>query len=746
MWCAVSGDQVDTQSRNIDFPVRGPFAECRDTMRGQVGFRLDTGLDRIAETMRHDVVSAPDAESAESLRQMLVALQSSRVRLRDEFVRQLLLRIDRQVPTELRARTDRSAHALSLQSEAVVDEYVAARSLVQTIDSDALDELPLFHLRLTKLLGASSMRLHENPFAAPAIVGALDDALVSISEISLDLRTNVLRRLSSVGSMGFRTLYAQLNAVLATAGVADSTSLPQPAEARDTETAAPSPISNAIAPNSSQVAPPLESLTDSLTLLVSRLQHVLPKVNASTVTPSTSDWPTLNGSGHARAVDPIRGALGLTSGRDAAPDNRLLARLSDVQAQIALATEALPDYVTPPLRDAVPGYADGAVSAIDATTIELVAMLFDFVFARRELADEIKGILGRLQIPMLKAAMVDRRFFLRRDHPARNLLNHLADASVGWRRTDEQAEVFLQRLQDLVSDIVRNFTDDLSVFVSARSEFDSWVAVLEADHAQQQVASEREAEAADRLAQCAAAMRQRLDERVTGFALPADARDFVYGVWQPVLAHTAAEFGEDSAEVDDGLGTLDELIWSVLPKDDAQSRALLTQRLPPLVRHLRERTVAVSSAEVAGMWLDRLFGIHAGLLRGATPEYVPMLMEVVAEQTEDRPYLAVMEQLQRGQWVEFDDSVVDDVDAGALTYARLTWISPRRTTYLFTTRSVGRARIVSSADLLQRLRNGSARLLDAEPIVDQALKAMFGTDATQLELASKQVPAVATVA
>lgn len=718
-------------------------------MRGQVAFCLDTGLDRIADAMRHEVVSAPDAESAESLRQMLVVLQSSRVRLRDEFVRQLLRRIDRQVTCELRARTDQSTHALSLQSEAVVDEYVAARSLVQAIDSDALDELPIFHLRLTRLLGTPSMRLNENPFAAPAIVGALDDALVSISEISLDLRTHVLRRLASVGPMGFRSVYVRLNAVLAGAGVLDSASLP-PGFGNTGAIAAPS--ASPPAPGEANLATgdrtttPIESLTDSLSLLVSRLQNVLPKTRAPNPASLTSGWPLLTADTRGPNVDPIRGALGLTPGSDAAPDEQLLAKLSDVQAQVALATEVLPDYITPPLRDTVAGYADGAVSAIDATTIELVAMLFDFVFARRELAEEVKGILGRLQIPMLKAAMVDRRFFLRRDHPARNLLNHLADASVGWRRTDAEADLFLQQVQGLVGGIVRDFTDDLSVFSAARSEFDRWIADRDAEQAQQQAAVEHEAEAADRLAQCATTMRQRLNERVTGHALPQDARDFVYGVWQPVLAQTAAQHGESSVEVEDSLGTLDELIWSVLPKDDALSRTLLTQRLPPLIRHLRERTEAVSSPEIAGKWLDRLFGIHAGLLRGATPEYVPMLTEVVSEQADDRPYLSIIEQLQRGQWAEFDDSLLNDDDsAEALTYARLSWISPQRTTYLFTTRSVGRARIMSSADLLDRLRQGSLRLLDAEPIVDQAMRALFGTDVEKLERASTLPPFSATV-
>ena len=51
------------------------------------------------------------------------------------------------------------------------------------------------------------------------------------------------------------------------------------------------------------------------------------------------------------------------------------------------------------LREVVPGYSSGEISVLDATTTELVAMLFDFVLARRELRDEIKVLLGRLQIP-----------------------------------------------------------------------------------------------------------------------------------------------------------------------------------------------------------------------------------------------------------------------------------------------------------------------------------------------------------
>jgi hypothetical protein len=68
-----------------------------------------------------------------------------------------------------------------------------------------------------------------------------------------------------------------------------------------------------------------------------------------------------------------------------------------------------------------------------------------------------------------------------------------------------------------------------------------------------------------------------------------------------------------------------------------------------------------------------------------------------------------------GTWLAFDAE-------GSTINARLSWISPMRTKYIFTTRSRGRALAVSPEELAWQLRDGSARLIvEPVPLFDRAV-------------------------
>jgi len=84
------------------------------------------------------------------------------------------------------------------------------------------------------------------------------------------------------------------------------------------------------------------------------------------------------------------------------------------------------------LRDLQASPLGKKVSQLESMTIELVAMLFDFIFETKDLPDGIKALLARLQIPVLKAAMLDSAFFAKKSHPSRLLVNALAEAGLGW--------------------------------------------------------------------------------------------------------------------------------------------------------------------------------------------------------------------------------------------------------------------------------------------------------------------------
>ena len=109
-------------------------------------------------------------------------------------------------------------------------------------------------------------------------------------------------------------------------------------------------------------------------------------------------------------------------------------------------------------------------------TIELVAMLFDFVFETRDLPDGIKALLARLQIPVLKAAMLDGAFFAKKSHPARLLVNALAQAGLGWSTVMGQEDPLYKKIDEIVHKILDGFTDNLGLFDELRDDLEAFLA------------------------------------------------------------------------------------------------------------------------------------------------------------------------------------------------------------------------------------------------------------------------------
>ncbi len=111
------------------------------------------------------------------------------------------------------------------------------------------------------------------------------------------------------------------------------------------------------------------------------------------------------------------------------------------------------------------------VNQTDQDAINLVSMLFEFILEDRQLQAPIKAVLGRLQIPMVKVALVDSTFFNRGGHVARRLLNEMAMASIGWTEKEGGNDPFYNKLEEIVLKIVNQFESDVSIFAHALDDF-----------------------------------------------------------------------------------------------------------------------------------------------------------------------------------------------------------------------------------------------------------------------------------
>ena len=74
--------------------------------------------------------------------------------------------------------------------------------------------------------------------------------------------------------------------------------------------------------------------------------------------------------------------------------------------------------------------------------MDVIALLFDYIFRDPSIPDGLRDLFGRLQVPIVKAALLRPHVLLGQTHPARLLLDHLADAAVGATNDEGYREAF----------------------------------------------------------------------------------------------------------------------------------------------------------------------------------------------------------------------------------------------------------------------------------------------------------------
>src|SRR5690606_33146310 len=111
-------------------------------------------------------------------------------------------------------------------------------------------------------------------------------------------------------------------------------------------------------------------------------------------------------------------------------------------------------------------------SALDQLTVEIVSMVFDYIYADRRLPDAVKQQLLRLQVVAVKAALIDRSFFARRQHPMRRLIDRISEMAI-----DPDADVgagsgLVAGVAETVDWIIEHFESDLATFEEAMRRLD----------------------------------------------------------------------------------------------------------------------------------------------------------------------------------------------------------------------------------------------------------------------------------
>jgi hypothetical protein len=210
---------------------------------------------------------------------------------------------------------------------------------------------------------------------------------------------------------------------------------------------------------------------------------------------------------------------------------RLLARLDDLKRARHLSSEQA-TAVPRPLNAAELGVPSGAP---EAAAIDALAMIFEAIFESPELSDAVKSALASLQIPTLKAAMLDSSFFTADAHPASQLLDKMARAAVGLPFDVSSRHPLCASIQQIASRVRAEFVNDTQIFLNHVAELDKLIAERDTATAQVAAAYRPLLQRLEKSDLAESRSREAIDQACMNPDIPAAIARFLYQHWQRVL-------------------------------------------------------------------------------------------------------------------------------------------------------------------------------------------------------------------
>jgi hypothetical protein len=483
-----------------------------------------------------------------------------------------------------------SYDGLALVQEADLEEAVALDGMVSKVlgcDSVALGHITA---RLNALV-SKKIEDKSNPLGPRELCAGFLDACRSLG-VEIKVKLIIFKLFEKYVLSDLDQLYAEVNQLLITAGVLPKLQSAPPRRTPNRSPAAPRGVSGAGAEAGVAGSYNEEGLHEVFGVL----QELLAQVRGSGMP--------------ARELPP--GAVPISS-------NDLLRLLSHMQQRLPEQRGVAADDLG--LRNQLESLLGRAsaksgkarvVGEVDEDVINLVSMLFEFILDDRTLPDSLKALIARLQIPMLKVAVLDKAFFSRGTHPARRLLNEIASAAMGWSgQDDEQRDTLYLRIEQVVQRVLSDFVDDPAIFSELLSEFTAFTGDerRRSDLLEQRTRDAEEGRAKSEMAR--QQVEQALNQRLLGKTLPEVVVRMLQEAWSKVLMLACLKHGAKSDEWQLALATMDDLVWSVEAHEDAQARMRLLELVPGLLRALREGLASAAvDPFVTGEYFTQLEALH----------------------------------------------------------------------------------------------------------------------------------------
>lgn len=646
------------------------------------------------------------------------------------------------------------AQELSLVEESELEEHLAANltaEAVMRIHGGQLDELAS---RLSRLFGVAHLDAATNPVSALGLASLIRGAHKDV-DVPADVRMVLFKYYERELIHDLRDLLTDLNARLAAAGyhpAAAQKPAARPAQASQPPAMQPPPMSpdgyagaasdygyaHAAQQAAAAAAPEDRAIYDALFQLLHAWRPGHQPGGTRTQAPGAPGQRPMAAPEMMSVLSLLQGSVpSSVSEAIRRPEASLAVLLKNELLQSASRIGLPPEKVS--------------ISQDDEDAVDLVGMLFDVMFDERDFEEGSRTLISRLVVPFVKAAVMDRRLFLYKTHPARRLLNSLAEACEGNRGEGPQERELLQKAESTVDRLIAEFNEDIAIFETLEQELRAF---LDQHRRRVELAERRAAEAQrgqERLEQARDLAAKELEQRTRGLKPTPAMEEFLGRSWTHHLSMIALREGPESASWQSALGLADRLL-ELVPRE-----GVATKPITASMQALREpiETVLASSG-ITGDAASDLMRAMADSLElmalGLTPPPVAVpTLENVVPMPERRASSVAAELKPRLEVVGGTDSLSvsdDDVELmralkvgtwihiagedGKHHPVKLSWVSPISARLMFVNRRGVRVLVASVEELAAMKQEGNLLVREQENVFDQVLHRVMGKLKTDL--------------
>ncbi|GGY65146.1 DUF1631 domain-containing protein [Marinobacter zhanjiangensis] len=461
--------------------------------------------------------------------------------------------------------------SLSLLDDGELEQKVAIDSLINKLATRYAEPVRLLSVRFAHVSGHRELADRQMPLSPEVICTGLGEAS---GELDIDIRARlvVLKLFDRLLVDRLSSLYQDANHLLVAEGVLPD--LKRPPAATPQNRAAPGrsvpPSRSGGATNTGVTGADRAEGESSVTF--SELTALLHGSDGGQAGSGHGVSQGASGAGELGTGD-LMSQLGGLQGSAMTSENGQVVPLSEL---LARALNRGPGRSLP-------------VNQVDGDVINLVAMLFEFILDDRQLPAVMKMLIGRLQIPVVKVALIDRSFFNRGGHPARKLLNELAMAGIGWTpRGDNQRDPLKEKVESVVERLLNEFTDNVGLFDELLKDFQHF---MDLDRRRRELVEQRLRDAEEGRARHELArekIRTLLDGLLETYDVPDRARAIVNEPWRKYLEWLFLREGEKSVAWQEATDLTIRLAWSLDPQPVEEStRDDLLKAIPGITDALR---------------------------------------------------------------------------------------------------------------------------------------------------------------